>query len=215
MLNRIIDLLKKNNKKQADLAKFLKIPTGNLSNILQGNGRKFSTEHIPLIAEYFKVGTDYLYGMDINPISTKPVPITGTASCGSTELNCLQDNQMKTSINENKWNKDLYAVIACGDSMFPHIKDGAELIIDPTVKPTHGDTVLYKLDDEYAVKILTINKEAHIMEFVPLNPSEDFKTRMIRLDDEDTLSKLTVHYVLKINNPPEYNRSALLKMIGR
>lgn len=214
MLDIIINLLQENNKKQADLAKFLNIPTGNLSNILQGNGRKFSAEQIGTIAKYFGVTTDYIYGLE-NKKSVRSVPVIGTASCGNTELNCLQDGNMESFINIDKWNKDLYAVIACGDSMFPHIKDGAELIIDPNIKPTHGDTVLYKLDDEYAVKILSINKEAHLMEFVPLNPSDAFKTRTIRLDDEDTINRLIIHVVKKINNPEEYNKSAILKMIGR
>ena len=50
MIEKIANLLIEKNKRQADLSKFLNIPTSNLSNILQGNGRKFSVEQIALIA---------------------------------------------------------------------------------------------------------------------------------------------------------------------
>ncbi|MCR8709852.1 LexA family transcriptional regulator [Aliarcobacter butzleri] len=214
MLNTIINLLQENNKKQADLAKFLDIPTGNLSNILQGNGRKFSAEQIALIAKYFSVTTDYIYGLE-NKKSVKPVPVIGTASCGGCDINHLQESGKTAFYNGEFWKSSLYCVIANGDSMSPEIDDGDEVIIDPDVKSQHGDMVYYKIDAESAIKVLVIDKEAHIMQFVPYNPNECFKTKTIRLDDEETLNKLIYHKVVSVNKLKFNNRAARLKMINR
>lgn len=214
MLNTIINLLQENNKKQADLAKFLNIPTGNLSNILQGNGRKFSAEQITLIAKYFSVTTDYIYGLE-NKKSVKPVLVIGTASCGGCDINHLQESGRTAFYNGEFWKSSLYCVIANGDSMSPEIDDGDEVIIDPDVKCQHGDMVYYKIDAESAIKVLVIDKEAHIMQFVPYNPNECFKTKTIRLDDEETLNKLIYHKVVSVNKLKFNNRAARLKMINR
>lgn len=214
MLDIIINLLQENNRKQADLAKFLNIPTGNLSNILQGNGRKFSAEQITLIAKYFSVTTDYIYGLE-NKKPVKTVPIIGTASCGGSDINHLQESNQKAFYNGEFWKPSLYCVIANGDSMSPEIDDGDEVIIDPDIKCQHGDMVLYKIDNESAIKVLVIDQDAHIMQFVPYNSSEDFKTKTVRLDDEEILNKLTYHKVVSVNKLKFNNRLSRLKMIGR
>mgnify|MGYP000302389047 CR=1 FL=1 len=43
-----------------------------------------------------------------------------------------------------------------------------------------------------------IDEDAYIMQFVPYNHSDCFKTRTIRLDDEDTMSRLICHKVVDI-----------------
>ena len=53
------------------------------------------------------------------------------------------------------------------------------------------------------------------MQFVPYNSSETFKTKTIRLDDEETLAKLTYHKVVSVNKLKFNNRAARLKLIGR
>ncbi|MFY4765179.1 hypothetical protein ACOTWG_10765, partial [Aliarcobacter butzleri] len=65
-------------------------------------------------AEILNTSIDALSGRNINN-KVKSIPVISTASCGSAEINCLQDEKMKTFINEDEWNKDLYAVVACGD----------------------------------------------------------------------------------------------------
>jgi len=218
----IKNLMKQNNiSKQTDLARIIfnkdKIDLNErvkVNSYLNGLN-KFPNDVLVTLSKYFNVSLDYLYGIEEERKPVKSVPIIGTASCGASDINHLQAEDLKAYIMADDWNKDLYSVIACGDSMFPHIKDGAKLIIDPTIKPQHGDTVLYSLDDEYAVKIFTVNKEAHIIEFIPLNPSEHFKTRTIRLENEDVISRLKVHLVKDIINPVEYNKSAILKLIGK
>ena len=203
---------------KADLARFLKVSPQSLSNWFSRDN--IPEKYAPLLAFHFskKVGKTitegFLLGSKKNEYASKPVPVISNASCGNSHINTLQD-ELYCYINEEKWNKDLYCVIANGDSMYPFIHNGAEVIVDPSIEPKNGDPVYYKIDEESAVKILVIDKDAHIMQLVPINPSESFKTKTIRLDDEETLSRLQLHSVYKINNPDGFNRAAILKMIGR
>lgn len=145
----------------------------------------------------------------------KMIPITANASCGAVEINSLQDFSRRAYYNGEYWKESLYCVIANGESMSPEIDNGDEVIIDPDVKPITGDMVLYRLDDEYAIKVLVVDEDAHIMQFVPYNPNEEFKTRTVRLDDEDTMNSLIVHKVVSVNKLMFNNRASRLKMIGR
>ncbi len=60
-----------------------------------------------------------------------------------------------------------------------------------------------------------VDKEAYIMQFVPYNSNDNFKTKTIRLDDEETLEKLSYHKVVSVNKLKFNNRTTRLKMIGR
>ncbi len=145
----------------------------------------------------------------------KMIPVTGNASCGAVDLNIMQDFSRRAYCNGEFWKESLYCVIANGESMSPEIDDGDEVIIDPDVNPVNGDMVLYKIDNEYAIKVLVIDEDAHIMQFIPYNASDEFKTRTVRLDDEDTMNRLTFHKVVSVNKLMFNNRAARLKMIGR
>lgn len=145
----------------------------------------------------------------------KYVPILANASCGASQINTLQDLTMKTAISQSDWNSDLYAVVANGDSMATEIYDGDICIIDPNQQIQDGDIVFYKLDDEAAIKIYVKDEDNYLLNFIPFNSNEYFKTRAIRLDDEDMINKLTVHKVVQVVSSKKNNRSARLKMIGR
>lgn len=143
------------------------------------------------------------------------VPIIGTASCGNCDINFSQEHHKKAYYNGDSWKKSLYCVIANGDSMSPEIDDGDEVIIDPEIKCQTGDIVHYKIDEESAIKVLVIDEEAHIIQFVPYNSSDCFKTRTIRLDDTLTIERTTYYKVVSVNKLKFNNRAARLKLIGR
>lgn len=172
-------------------------------------------DYIKPTADFFNVSANYLLGDIENEKPVNFVPIVGTASCGNSEYSIYDETDRKTSYNGEFWKKSLYCVIACGDSMATEIDDGDEVIIDPDVKPVSGDMVYYTIDGESAIKVLFVDEDAYIMQFVPYNPSESFKTRTIRLDDEETLEKLTFHKVVSVNKLKYNNRNARLKLIGR
>jgi len=173
-----------------------------------------SPEFIEIILEVLQIEAGALIGNN-NITSVKQVPIIGTASCGGVNINFYQEESNTANYNGSFWSNSLYCVIADGESMSPDIDDGDEVIIDPNVEPQSGDIVHYMIDNESAIKVLVIDKEANILQFVPYNQSEVFKTRTIRLDDEDTLNRLKYHKVVSVNKLKYDNRIARLKMIGR
>lgn len=173
-----------------------------------------SLDKLTAFAEILDTTIDELSGRE-KEHNVKLVPVVGTASCGGLEENHLQEENKKAYYNGEFWKKSLYCVIANGDSMSPEIDDGDEVIVDPDVKCVTGDMVHYKIDNESAIKVLVIDEDAYIMQFVPYNSSEDFKTKTIRLDDEETIAKLSYHKVVSVNKLKFNNRAARLKMIGR
>lgn len=172
-------------------------------------------DYIKPTADFFGVPIAYLLDDNDNSKPVKFIPIIGTASCGGAEINFLQDSSKKALYHAEYWKSSLYCVIANGDSMSPEIDDGDEVIVDPDVKCSSGDMVHYKLDEESAIKVLVIDTEAHLLQFIPYNSSDNFKTKTIRLDDEETISKLTYFKVVSVNKLKYNNRAARLKMIGR
>jgi SOS-response transcriptional repressor LexA len=166
------------------------------------------------IAIALKTTTDYLFGDD-NIIGAIKIPITGTADCGGGDINHLQDSRKFCHYNANFFTPDLYCVIASGESMSPLIDDGDEVICDPNVQPENGDRVHYMLHGENAIKVFVFDHDANIIQFVPINSSDEFRTRTIRLDDEDALADLKMSKVVAVNKLQLSNRAAVLKMVGR
>ena len=78
----------------------------------------------------------------------------------------------------------------------------------------YGCTIAERLHS-VGYKVLVIDNDAYIVQFVPYNSSDSFKTRTIKLDDEESMSKLTYHKVVSVNKLKFNNRAARLKLIGR
>jgi SOS-response transcriptional repressor LexA len=203
--------LKNAGKKQADLSRDLKIQSGTISTWKQRNS--IGKKYIHDVAKYLNVSTDFLLG---GAMETKPVfkvPVIGTASCGGTDMDHLQDDSLYCYYNGDFWHKELYCVIANGDSMSIDIEDGDEVICDPNVKPQSGDIVHYRINGESAIKVLVEDLEANIIRLKPYNPSDDFKTRTIRLDDDEA-QDLKMSKVVAVNKLRFNNRVARLRLVG-
>ncbi|WNL28010.1 LexA family transcriptional regulator [Arcobacter cryaerophilus gv. pseudocryaerophilus] len=212
--SKIKEILDFKGIKQKKFAEMINETTVNVNRYINEQ-RQIPNSLLPTIAKELNISIDELLDGEITERKVSLVPVIGTASCGGTEINCLQDENKKAYYNGDFWKQSLYCVIANGDSMSPEIDDGDEVIIDPDVPCQHGDMVYYKIDGESAIKVLAIDKEAHIMQFVPYNSSETFKTKTIRLDDEETIERLTYHKVVSVNKLKFNNRAARLKLIGR
>ena len=206
-------LLQEKKLKQKDLCAGIDESQVNVTRWLT-ESRGIPEEVYPKIAKFLDVSLDVLLGSDIQTTSVKFIPIIGTASCGATEPSSFDSLDKKAYYNGDFWKESLYCVIACGDSMAPEIDDGDEVILDPDVKCETGDMVHYKIGNESAIKVLVVDDDAHIMQFIPYNQSDDFKTRTIRIDD-DAFNDLTMHKVVSVNKLKFNNRAARLKMIGR
>ena len=178
-----------------------------------GKNASPSIEKLSAIASILHVSTDYLVGKDdIKPV--KKIPIKGTASCGVVDGNHLQDTGEYSYYNGDFYKPTLYCVIANGDSMAPEIEDGDEITCDPDVEPQNGDIVHYTLRAESAIKVYFKDEDAFMVQFIPYNPSDNFKTKTIRLDD-DLANELKVSKVVAINKLKFNNRLSRLKLIGK
>lgn len=183
MLDRIIELLSINGKKQADLSKYLNIPTGNLSNILQENGRKFSAEQIAKIALFFKVSTDYLYGLE-NNIQQKIIPLIGKSSCGKPKDYDLNGYE-PVPVPLDMYKDGMYAVEAVGHSMSPKINDADIVYCQPNRIIDSGNIVHYWLNGESGIKKYKLNEAGTIISLIPIN--SDYEIITIHCDEKHEL----------------------------
>ena len=197
---------------QTKLAKHLGISNVYVNRWMNDPAYKIQTEYMVEIEDFFGKQRGSLLDDAIKSVSK--VPIRGETSCGSATSNSNQERGKTCNYNGEFFHTDLYCVIACGESMSPEIEDGDEIICDPRVTAVHGDLVHYTIHGESAVKLYTIDEDAHLLQFVPYNLSPDFKVRTIRLDDEE-VSDLTVVKVVSVNKLKFNNRAARLKLIGR
>jgi SOS-response transcriptional repressor LexA len=98
--------------------------------------------------------------------------------------------------------------------MSPEIEDGDQVICDPTAEILNGDIVHYRIGGESAIKVYVKDEEAFIVQFIPYNTTDNFKTKTIRLDD-DLVEQLYIAKVVAINKVKFNNRNARLRLIGR
>lgn len=214
IVDKVKYLLENKKISQKKLAEELETYPANISDILKRKGRKFQTEHIPKLAKIFDVSVDYLLGVDEIKKPVKTIPVVGTTSCGSVDINHYQDSDRVCYYNGEHYKKSLYCVIANGESMSPEIEDGDEIICDPDAKPQNGDMVHYTIGNESAVKVYVKDEDAYIVQFIPYNSNENFKTKTIRLDDDEA-HKIKISKVVAVNKLKFNNRASRLRMIGR
>lgn len=203
--------------KQKDLVKHLEVNQGTFAKWLslkEDNRRDIPNSMLIKIAEYLNTSVDFLLGSaEIKPVAV--VPVIGTASCGASQIDFNQEESRTCYYNGEFFHNELYCVIADGESMAPELETGDEVIVDPRREPVHGDIVHYSIDGESAIKVLIIDNDAHIIQLIPFNQSEDFKIRTIRMDDEDSFNELKMHPVVAINKLRFQNKQARLRLVGR
>lgn len=197
---------------QTKLAKFLNTTTVAVNKWVNDPAYKIQTEYLVAIEDFFGKPRGSLLDDSLKPVMT--VPVIGETSCGEAIGSSFQDAGRTCYYRGDFFHPDLYCVIASGDSMAPEIEDGDEIVCDPRVVPAHGDLVHYTIHGESAVKVYVVDTDAHLAQFVPYNPSDTFKTRTIRLDDEEA-AELKIIKVVAVNKLKFNNKSARLKLIGR
>lgn len=197
---------------QKDLAEKLGITASAITQIEKGL-TKPDIGRLSAIADILNMNVDEMLS-GVKTTTVAKIPVIGETSCGAAISSSFQDSGRTCYYRGDFFHPDLYCVLASGDSMAPEIEDGDEIVCDPRVKPAHGDLVHYMIHGESAVKVYVVDNEAHMIQFVPYNPSDTFKTRTIRLDDENA-SELKIVKVVAVNKLKFNNKSARLKLIGR
>ena len=166
-------------------------------------------DEVAQLAKILRVNSDYLLGL--TPQIVRKIPVTGCASCGNPQPSVCDLDEM-VDYPELDWKPELFAIRAYGESMSPEINDGDRCIIDPTAQIVDGDLVYYKLNGETAIKIFWRDDDAGIIQFVPYNQTEVFKTKTVRIDETE---ELTIYKVADVVTSKKNGRAARLKLIGR
>lgn len=201
---------------KVELAKFLDVSPSYITRYVED-----AYQDVDMPSKYF-VRTALFFGISpeyfltdgesaIKPV--KKIPIVGNVSYGKIALSTYQRNSEYACYNGEFYMHKLYCLIACGDSMSPEIEDGDEVMCDPEAEVQNGDMVHYAIGNESAVKIYIKNDDAHIIQFVPCNQSENFKTKIIRLDD-DMANEVKISKIVAVNKLKFSNRKARLKLIN-
>ncbi|MGE4510062.1 MAG: XRE family transcriptional regulator [Sulfurimonadaceae bacterium] len=198
---------------KAKLAKFLDVSPVYVTRWVTDEKYNIPREQLNNIEKFFNLPHGFLLA-DENKKSVRSIKIIGTASCGGSEINYMQDGERFCYYNGDYFKNSLYCVIANGDSMAPEIEDGDEIVCDPDVKPQSGDIVHYTIHGESAVKVFVEDKDANIIQLVPYNATNTFKTRTIRLDDDEA-EDLKLSKVVAVNKLKFNNRASRLRLIGR
>lgn len=184
LIDNINLLIEQNKTKQIELANAIELPASTLSNILnRKGGRKFSPEQVALIAKFFKVTTDYLYGFESN-IKQKLIPLIGRSSCGKPKDYDLNGYE-PVPVPLDMYKDGMYAVEAEGDSMKPKINDGDIVYCQPNRIIDNGNIVHYWLNGESGIKKYKMNEAQTIISLIPIN--SDFEVITIHCDDKHEL----------------------------
>lgn len=102
---------------------------------------------------------------------TRPVPLVSWVIAGKWETVCDSfqpwdaDEWIETEIN----GANVFALTVKGDSMEPEFQEGDTIIVNPHIKPEHGDYVVVK-NDEDAATFKQLKKYGKTRVLHPLNP---------------------------------------------
>ncbi|MBR8462959.1 hypothetical protein KDD93_00010 [Campylobacter sp. faydin G-24] len=146
-------------------------------------------------------------------MGVKFIPIIGVASCGRPEMSFNDDINESIPYPKNLWNKNLYAVRACGESMSPEIDNGDVVVCDKMATIKNGDLVHYTLFNDAAIKIYYKDDMKNI-KLIPRNQSPAFMTVNIMHNDDGLLENFTATKVVCITKSDTDSRLARLKAVG-
>lgn len=163
-MERLIELRKKNNKTQSDIARELSISRQAYSNYELGN-READYDTLNKLADYFGVSVDYLLGRSddkihddkhdltkygLSPVKTKKFRMLGEIACGE-PIFCNEEYETFVEASADI-NAD-FCLTAKGDSMInARIFDGDIVFIKSTPEVNNGEIAAVVIDDEATLK---------------------------------------------------------------
>lgn len=106
-LNKILELLEKNNVKQKDLTDYLGISKNAFTNWKGGYSNSY-TKYLPQIAEFFNVSIDYLVGRENKKSESTIIPYSGNERIDSIAKEILKTNLTEEDIKLIEFILDKY-----------------------------------------------------------------------------------------------------------
>lgn len=182
-LQRIIDEMKNQKKKQYELTDYLGLNHNSFGNWKQGLNSSYK-KYLHAIAEYLGVSVEYLRGeTDIKekhpaPSVTDDVicfPVLGEVAAGFERV-ALTDWEGATvevprSALRGRPAEDYLTLRVCGDSMYPFYLDGDVVLVLMTPELEHsGQVALVRYDGENAT-LKKVEQLTDGLRLVPLNPT--------------------------------------------
>lgn len=147
-LDRITNLLKKQNKKQKELTDYLGITKNAFTDWKNGRIKSYN-KYIPQIAEFLNVSTDYLLG---NAIDTKGVliPVLGRVVAGI-PIDAIEEILDYEEITQEMANSgEFFALKIKGDSMTPRIQENDVVIVRKQSQVDNGSIAIVLINGNEA-----------------------------------------------------------------
>lgn len=147
-LDRITNLLKKQNKKQKELTDYLGITKNAFTDWKNGRIKSYN-KYIPQIAEFLNVSTDYLLG---NAIDTKGVliPVLGRVVAGI-PIDAIEEILDYEEITQEMANSgEFFALKIKGDSMSPRIQENDVVIVRKQSQVDNGSIAIVLINGNEA-----------------------------------------------------------------
>ncbi len=182
-MNRIKDLRRIHNIKQADLAAAMKVSTAALSGY---ETEKFQADisTYKRIAEYFGVTLDYLLGNDTIGSTGVRIPVLGSVPAGI-PMEAIEDiidwEEIPAAMCAG--GLEYFALQVRGDSMWPDFLPGDTVILRKTPTCESGDVcVVYVNGDDATLKEVRLHEDGSLS-IMPRNqsyPPRTFTPKEIR-----------------------------------
>lgn len=190
-LERILYLLKKSGKSDAEFAKGIEMYPSVVSEWKKGKTKSYN-KHIPEIARFFHVSVDSLLGYHTPEIETwdlpdedetgiRTIPVLGCVA-GGIPIEMVEDIQGYEQITTDLFpaNGEYYGLKIIGDSMAPVIPDGSVVIFRRQDYVDDGKIAIVCVDGQTATCKKIYHKNGGIV-LRPLNP--DFEAIFYSKDD--------------------------------
>jgi repressor LexA len=195
-IDKIKELMEKNNMRNADLARVIfnipknePVPSKYRVRISDYFSRKSKIPYdiLKSLAKYFNIDVNYFLENNNTIPLTHYLPVIGEASCGVPTNHFYYQDYDKIPVPAELYREGRYAVKAVGDSMRPRINPGDIVICDVNMYVNNGSIVHYTLNEESGIKKVIMDENNNPIMFMPLNDKyppipvkEDDNLRMAR-----------------------------------
>jgi phage repressor protein C with HTH and peptisase S24 domain len=178
--DRLQEALKARGKIPAELARYTGVKPPSVTGWLNGSTRNLVGPNAYKTCEFLKINPDWLFhgtmpsGLEekdesaaVQPADNKKYPrVVGTAKMG--DQGYYLDLDGGDGYVEFEAEEGAIAIRVRGDSMFPAIKDGWFVIIEPSGRPAIDEYVLLKFKDgkKMVKSLLQIKADCYVVESV-------------------------------------------------
>lgn len=195
--NRLKISIDRSDLTQSEIARRIGTGRSTISGWLKGDYEP-NSENIYKLARLFNVSEAWLLGfvdeenelrIDINNKKRLDVPLINVSGGKETEDFSQIEEMVEAPSRLNHYGKDLFAIRVNGDSMNKILPNGSVVIcVKAFDEPKTGDIVVYKKENEFAVKRYIKTEQIIIFEPVSFDPT--FKSIIYNIDDDKEIEIL-------------------------